>query len=116
MIISSVALRAFSTAQAIAKGTGVASDQIIVDEDLYGASEEEVLEIVSQISDVVGTAIVVGHNPTLTNLANQFATEVIENVPTSGMLFLSVPDWRRVCDATLQDFDYPKNIHSPYFF
>ena len=108
VIISSAALRALTTARVIAVATEIDAAQIMVDDELYGASEDDVLEIVRQISDVVGTAVVVGHNPTLTDLANRFADEEIENVPTSGMLFLNVPDWQRVNEATLLDFDYPK--------
>ena len=106
-IVSSPAVRARATARFVANEVGYARD-IVFDEGLYGAESREVLEIVSRFEDQWHTAMVVGHNPAITQLANQFSDRWIENVPTCGALVVQVSQWSCPDHATLLDFDYPK--------
>ena len=88
----------------------VREDEILVDEGLYGAVPADVLEVVSYLPGDQQTAMVVGHNPTWTDLANQFTDEYIDNVPTCGVLVVEMSEWFQVNDARLVDFDYPKRL------
>lgn len=108
-IVSSPAVRALTTARTIAEATGY-DDDVVIDDELYGAFPADVLDTVSYLPGDVHIAMVVGHNPTMTDLANQFADESIDNVPTCGVLILEVPEWFRVNEACLVDFDYPKRL------
>ncbi len=107
IIVSSPAVRARATAQAVANAVRYGND-IIIDEELYGAEPPDVLEIVSDFRDQWQTAMVVGHNPTMTQLANRFSDTSIENVPTCGVLVVQTTQWSCVDQARLLDFDYPK--------
>ena len=54
----------------------------------------------------------IGHNPAITNIANQFAGDLTDNVPTSGQVCIdfSIRSWTGICSpkAALRFFDYPK--------
>lgn len=107
LIVSSPAVRALATARIMAGELGYGND-IVVDEELYPASPSGVLETVKAIDDSVRIVIIVSHNPTLTELANYFSSEEIGNVPTCGIVMLSIADWKRPQEALFLDMDYPK--------
>ena len=110
IMVPSQAVRALRTAEAIASQVNYPVARIIVDEAIYGASAEDILEAVESFSDTVRVAMIIGHNPTVTQLANRFSDQVIENVPTCGVLRVTAANWEDFTfDAQLQNFDYPKN-------
>ncbi len=106
-IVSSPAVRALTTARLIASALDFIDD-IVVDEDLYGAYSQDVLDLVSEFPDQCRTVMVVGHNPTMTDLACRFADEDIDNVPTCGILTIQATAWTDIEYGRLLDFDYPK--------
>lgn len=108
-IISSPAVRALTTAEAISAEIGFAAGRIQTDDDLYAAAPRDILDVVSMIGTECRSALIVSHNPALTDLANLFSADYIENVPTCGFLFVSSPAWSEFADGTLEEFDYPKN-------
>ena len=83
-ILSSTALRAHTTAQLMAEALGFDVDDIIVDERLYAASADEVLRVIGELDNEVGTAMVVGHNPETASLAHRFSRDVGE-MPTCAV-------------------------------
>lgn len=113
-IITSPATRALVTAEAIAQEIGHPHDEIRVDERLYGASAFELLEIIRELDDHLDCVMLFGHNPGLTELANDLGCD-IENIPTCGAVELEfdIDSWALVgdVDPTHIDFDYPKNPH-----
>jgi phosphohistidine phosphatase len=109
LIVSSPAVRALATARAIGEEIGY-TDDIVVEDNLYGAAPQEVLDITSEFDDRLRVAMIVLHNPTITELANMFSIESIENVPTCGVLVIEATAWSHLETARLMDFDYPKNL------
>ena len=108
LIVSSPAVRALTTARAIAREVGCVND-VVIDNNLYGATPQDVLDIASVFDDGIQTAMVVGHNPTVTELANMFSGTPIDNVPTCGILVVEAKAWSSLDSARLLDFDFPKN-------
>jgi phosphohistidine phosphatase len=112
LIVSSSALRAVATAEALAEAFEYAWDEIVVEEGLYEADADEILEVVEEQDDWVDHLMLVAHNPGLTALANYLSSQDIENVPTCGVVELryNIESWTQVEDAKpLEvDFDYPK--------
>jgi phosphohistidine phosphatase len=88
LIISSSAIRAFETAQYVAKGLNYPKDAIKASESFYMASTREILNEFFDMPDRFNTLMVVGHNPTLTHLANLFLSTPLDNLPTSGVVLL----------------------------
>ena len=115
VLISSPAVRAVRTAEAIAGKIRYPVRRIVTDDLLYGATEEDILDLVSSLEGTLNTAMLVSHNPVLTDLANCFSTDVIDNVPTCGILEIQAPAWsdfRR--HGQLVTFDYPKNVSADF--
>jgi phosphohistidine phosphatase len=112
LIISSSAMRAVTTAEAMAEAFEYAWDEIVVDERLYEAYADEILEVIEEQDDWVDHLMLIGHNPGLTALANYLSSHDIENVPTCGVVGLryDIKRWAEVEDAEPieVDFDYPK--------
>lgn len=107
VIATSPAVRAHTTANIIAEQLQF-EGTFVVDSELYGASPDEVLGMIRKLDPEVHCAIFVGHNPGLTELANVWADEEIDNVPTCGIVAVQLADWCVPTDGQLVDFDYPK--------
>jgi phosphohistidine phosphatase len=112
LIVSSTEVRALSTARAIAREIDYPEDHIGEAPELYLASPREILAIVRQAPAATKCLMVVGHNPGLTELANQFDAVRIDNMPTAGMLCAEsdVSGWTEFepGKARFCWFDYPK--------
>ena len=74
IIITSDAVRARATAQAVAKTSGYSRD-IVTDPSLYLAKPDDLLDAISRVSDDADTVMVVGHNPGLENLVELLTGE-----------------------------------------
>lgn len=84
LILSSTAVRALTTARLLAEALGLDPDRIIAEERLYATSATGILEVVAELDIAVGTAMVVGHNPEMTSLAQRL-TDEIGHLPTCAV-------------------------------
>jgi phosphohistidine phosphatase len=113
-IISSPAKRAITTATYFAAALSIAPDKIIVESRLYEAMPEEVLKVISELSDNYQTVAVFGHNPTFTFIANLFTEDFIDNIPTCGIFRVdaNVNSWSQFGETTgrLTEFHFPKQF------
>jgi phosphohistidine phosphatase len=116
LLVTSPAVRAVQTAEAMAAALGRGPDDFLVDEGIYDAGPEELLEAIRRFDDRVRHAMLVGHNPALTALASRLAERDIGNLPTCGVLIFSLATdtWTRAgdCPATLLEFLFPKQPDS----
>lgn len=116
LVISSSAVRAVATAEAIAEAIEYPLEEIVVDERLYGAGEFEMLEVIQSLDDAWDRVMCVGHNPDLTDLVNRLSPYEIDNVPTCGIVALTfdTESWALVCHISPVEveFDYPKKVNS----
>jgi phosphohistidine phosphatase len=112
IIISSSAVRAETTATILAEAIDYPISDIKIDERLYGAEPKDVISIIHELDDAIDCAMLVGHNPTFTDLINALSGSQIENVPTCGMAVLRFPTkiWAKIGQShgELLDFEYPK--------
>ena len=112
LIVASPALRALTTANVMAAALGLEPSVIYVNDEIYDAESEQLLDVVRGFDDQFKRVMVVGHNPGLTEAVNLLAGAAIENVPTCGVavLSLNIKSWAdaRWKSAELLDFDYPK--------
>jgi len=116
LIISSPAIRASMTARIISEQINYSLENIQYDESVYAASENELLHIIAEIDDQVTKAMVIGHNPGLTSLANLVGDSPISNIPTSGAccIELSISSWANIWKhhGKLKFFEFPKKYTS----
>ncbi|ALI98538.1 SixA phosphatase family protein [Rufibacter tibetensis] len=114
MIISSSAVRAISTATLIAKELKFDPERIGVQEELYLIATDDLKVFIQSLPDEYDRVMLVGHNPALTELANQLSTEKsIANIPTAGIVAISFDCnyWGEISpdNSKLLFFDFPKN-------
>jgi len=109
----STACRAKTTASLMACALGFSSADIQWIDELYLASPATMKSVIRQTADDVQTLALLAHNPGVTELVNQLTNADIDNVPTCGVLTLSLPvdHWSELRNnAELIDFDYPKRL------
>lgn len=114
-LISSSAVRAFTTAEAFAKALGKSKDDIFYEENLYMASENEALNIIKTAPDDYNTLFIFCHNPGITYLVNRLSNSNIDNVPTCGVACITfdTDKWMDVSfgKGELKFFEYPKKYY-----
>ncbi len=110
LIVTSTAERAQMTAKNFAKGLQM--DNIIIASELFDSSSFKYLVVISKVDNSYDDIMIVGHNPILTAIINNYNRELISNVPTSGLFKLQfdVESWDEVNfnSGKLIDFIYPK--------
>jgi len=112
LIVSSPAVRAWRTAKAVATEIGYPVEFLQREGDLYLASLQDILDVIVAQDNKFNSMMLVGHNPGLTTFANYLVPGVTNNVPTAGVVSISIDqdDWnlheQPVAELVL--FDYPK--------
>lgn len=86
LLVSSPAKRAITTALFFAEKFGIEENQVLREQDIYEASPTEILRIISNLPDSAAVVCLFGHNPTFTEVANLFAENYIDNIPTCGIV------------------------------
>ncbi len=97
-IISSPAVRAYTTALIFAKHLLYNPKDIQINASIYDAGLSQLFYVINELSDEYESAMVVGHNPGLTYLINEICGNVISELPTTGVaaIELNVDKWNEV--------------------
>lgn len=61
-----------------------------IEDRLYAASDSELLGVVQELPDDVYTALLVGHNPGMEDLASLLTREQV-SMPTSALAVIAIP-------------------------
>jgi phosphohistidine phosphatase len=114
LIISSAAKRARLTAEAVAAASGYTED-IYLTRDLYLASPEEYIDVLSEQGAGHDTVMVVGHNPGIEDLL-ELLIDYWERMPTAALANVELPiiDWHELTPETqgsLMDLWRPQELH-----
>lgn len=112
LIYSSPANRALNTALIMLKTWDLEPSALHIHDALYMAYMAEVNEVVSQASNEVDSLAIFGHNPTFTLYANKFLDKPLDNLPTAGVVVISLESdsWRQLGRQHVRDsyVDIPK--------
>ena len=84
LIVSSPAVRAIATARVIAEGLDYELERIVVDDGIYAATADALLEVIEGLADTLECVMLVGHNPEITELAHRFASDIM-HMPTCAI-------------------------------
>jgi phosphohistidine phosphatase len=111
-LYSSTAIRAASTALIFARTFGLDEKQCLFTSKLYGADEEDFLEVLRSLPGTWETVLVFGHNETISMVANRLGGSEIGHLPTCGTVTLetSIPRWAMLGTCKLLQFDFPKKV------
>ena len=108
-VFSSAAKRTFKTAKIIAENFDFPKTQITLSQELYHADINVYKQIIKNFDDSIdGSFVMVGHNPSIGQLANLLSkNEILEFKPGSFAVFqLGIETWKM--------FDY--NVDSKFDF
>ncbi len=112
LIISSPALRAYSTARIFSKNFNYPKNRIQTRELLYDGRADGYFEVIHDTPDTYNSLMIFSHNPGITFLSNALSDKFIDNIPTAGVvgIELNVESWKDVEaeKGKLLFFEYPK--------
>lgn len=112
LVISSPATRAIHTALIFTRILQISEKNIKVEPDFYMAESKLMNKYCQKVSDNYNNIMIVGHNPGITTLTNDYFPKEVDNVPTSGVVILNFTckSWSKISTDTLKGhfFDYPK--------
>ncbi len=112
LIVSSPAVRAKLTAEAVAEKLGYNPRNIRFEEDIYEASALELLRMIQSLPDDAQEVLLIGHNPGLTDLINHLGNVRLDNLPTASLVGFAfdVTHWQEIKPGTgsYLFFEYPK--------
>ena len=113
-LVTSPAKRAAATARRIAEEISFPLQRIKKEPQLYHGSTNGMIEVIKAIKSDVDILMIFGHNPGLTDLANQLTGSDIYNIPTSGVVEIDfeISSWKdlELIVGKLVSFDFPKKI------
>jgi phosphohistidine phosphatase len=112
LIISSSAVRAWKTAKIVARQISYPPEFLQRESDLYHAGINGLYDVIGRQDEGFNSILVVGHNPGMTDFANNLLPGLTSNLPTAGFVAISIDsdDWnlRERDDARLIEYNYPK--------
>jgi len=113
LILTSPANRALTTARIIADTLAYPREFLQRQNELYLASPQDMLDVLVAQDNGFNSIMLVAHNPGLTDLANFFVPGLTNNLPTTGVVCVSIEkdDWSLYDNpvAKLFLYDFPKN-------
>ena len=105
MVVSSSAQRARQTAELVLPGLDPATE-LVVDRRLYQADPDDVVDVLRELPDETSSVMVVGHNPTLHDLAFELVSDddvdgrdrLEQGFPTAALAVVRAPapSWARL--------------------
>ncbi|MDH3613832.1 MAG: histidine phosphatase family protein [Gammaproteobacteria bacterium] len=111
-IISSPAVRAWTTAKIFAKALNYPIEFLQREDGLYLASLDNFLDVVATQDAGFNNLMLFAHNPGLTDFANYLVPGITNNLPTAGLVSVNLDcnDWMLYDrpQAELVIYDYPK--------
>ena len=114
LIICSPAKRTRQTAEYFCDKLKYSKKDIWFDKRIYESTAEDVLQVIRETEANIKTLVVIGHNPSLTHLANMFAGNNIDEIPTTGVVWLefNTTSWDiyKLTPGKLKAYLTPKTI------
>jgi phosphohistidine phosphatase len=120
LVLCSASKRTRQTLKRIAPGLGSGAD-VQIRSELYAASSTDMLAVLHEVPDEVGSVMLIGHNPGIQDLASSLArsgpelARVRRKFPTGALATLELEgSWRALPPATaeLTSFVRPKELAS----
>ena len=116
LIISSHAVRAYETAKIIANALDYPEEDIVTDKQIYHADAGGFFYRFTEAPEEANSVMIVGHNPTVTELVNHFLKKPIDWLPTTGVagFVFKAKRWEDLPDSKYKSklFITPKMLKS----
>lgn len=112
LLLSSSSKRTTQTSNYFLDSIDVRSN--IFFENLYHSSSDLIFDFVLKINNKYNKAIIVGHNPGLTNIVNKLTNLKLDNLPTSGIVIIvfDVDNWKKINykSGLVEWIKFPKDL------
>lgn len=101
-IISSTAVRAKSTAGLLMDTLKLMPEIIRLNDEFYDASVRTFLQEITQLEDTLNRVLCVGHNPTVSYLAEYLTKAEIGELPPGGLVIIQfdILLWQKIGEGT----------------
>jgi phosphohistidine phosphatase len=114
LIKTSPAVRTLETAKLVAAGINYPIRDIWKEKPLYEAGVEDFVNVIRETGDEAKSLMVVGHNFTISNVAQMFLGPSTDIMPTSGLVGISfdTDHWEDITSAETEQlfFIHPKML------
>jgi len=109
---SSSSIRTFETSKYFTKQ--IQFGRIQYDDYLYHCSSSSLVEMIKNYSNDYQSAVIIAHNPGLTNLINNITNISLDNLPTTGIaeIEFNCNSWGNISNenSNLVDLKFPKQL------
>jgi len=85
LVISSPAVRALDTAIILAKALDYPRHEILIESKVYHGQTDDLYNLIVGMSNAQDMVMITGHNPTITQLANNFMQQKMDYMPNAGL-------------------------------
>ncbi len=111
-IISSDAVRAYTTALYFKKALGISDADFETKHELYDFSGQNVMRIIKSLPDTLDKVMIVGHNHAFTSVVNMLGNRYIDNVPTCGFVMLQFDEkkWSEITTGKTVKTIFPRDL------
>ena len=98
LIVSSPAIRAYTTATIFARALKYNAEKIQLDSENYEATTDTFIHTIAATRDDVTTLMLFGHNPGFTEVFDKISDSYIDNIPTCGIVGIQfdIKSWTEV--------------------
>ncbi|HEU4496216.1 MAG TPA: histidine phosphatase family protein [Flavobacterium sp.] len=113
IMFSSTARRASETAIIFAQNLSCPIESIVFKDELYTFDVQQLEKTVRSCNNDYDNVILFGHNDAITNFVNKFGNVFIENVPTSGFVFINFDSdsWETIDKGKTQKVIFPRDLN-----
>jgi phosphohistidine phosphatase len=112
LLISSPAARALETAEIFADSLGIEHSEIMQKIEIYEGQVGTLAAIAQSLPDEYGTAMLFGHNPTISAFSEWLTGKPVETMKTCGVakIDLNVASWKEIAvgSGTLNWYEFPE--------
>jgi phosphohistidine phosphatase len=112
IIWSSSAKRTQETAIIFCQNFLYPIESIVFKEEFYTFDVNQLEKVIKSCSNDFENVILFGHNAAITNFVNKFGDRFIENVPTSGLVWIKFDcvDWKLLKKGNIQKILFPRDL------
>lgn len=113
-IVASPSKRTKQTTEIVAELLKIKVHKIDFEYIIYEASISDLISVVREIPEEINTALLIGHNPSITGLVGYLTNNFVEHIATSGIAILkfNVNNWKLISQncANLVALKNPKDL------
>ena len=114
IILTSPAVRAFSTAKLFAEELTMKNEKIVIIPSLYLAQPALYTSIIEALDDTLNTVAIFSHNPGITDFVNTLTIVQVDDMPTCAIYAVesNMISWKDFFNHPVNFlfFDYPKAL------